>query len=262
MHFLAQNLKSLRKRESLTQQDFAKLLGVKRSLIGAYEESRAEPRLSLLQLIAGRFKLTLDQLISQPLEAGSGQSNDVSGQHLRILPIAIDRDTNVERSTLVPVKAAAGYLGGYGDVEFIESLPSFSLPFPELPDGRTYRIFQIEGDSMLPIHSGAYVICSYVQDWTDIKNDQCYIVLSKDEGIVFKRVLNNAADASLTMKSDNTAFSPYELPLDQVIEVWKAHGVVSFDELNTPSSSADLASDISQMKQQLAMLMKTIAPAK
>ncbi len=261
MHFLAENLKSIRKFHNLTQQDFAKQLGVKRSLIGAYEEGRAEPRISFLQLVAERFEVSLDQLVSQPLEKGEGHKRYAEGQHLRILPIAIDKDTNDERSTLVPVKAAAGYLGGYGDVEFIESLPSFSLPFPELPSGRTYRIFQIEGDSMLPVPSGAYIICSYVQDWNDVKNDHCYVVLSKDDGIAFKRVLNNMTDGSFTMKSDNPEFKPYELPVDQIIEVWKSHGIVSFEDLMNASTESDLASEVRDLKQQMQLLIEAVKPS-
>ncbi len=49
------NLKFLRKKNGLTQAQLAEKLNIKRSLIGAYEEGRAEPRLSTLVNISRLF---------------------------------------------------------------------------------------------------------------------------------------------------------------------------------------------------------------
>jgi len=46
---LNENIRTLRKKLQLTQDEFAQKLGIKRSLVGAYEEGRAEPRAELLQ---------------------------------------------------------------------------------------------------------------------------------------------------------------------------------------------------------------------
>lgn len=227
MHYIAENLKALRKEKGWTQSEFARQLGVKRSLIGAYEEGRADPRISFLQLICEKFGLTMDKLITRPIGEQSGNPvTDVRGSSLRVLPITIDREKKAEMAALVPVQAAAGYMTGYGDVEYIESLPVFDLPFPELTRGRTYRLFQIRGESMLPIPPKSYIICSYVMDWTSIRNDQCYVILGKSEGIVFKRVLNNLALGYLTLKSDNPEFETYNLPVEEILEVWQAEGSV------------------------------------
>ena len=52
------NLKYLRKLRGWTQEEFAKKLRIKRSLLGAYEEERADPRMEVLEVIADMFKLT------------------------------------------------------------------------------------------------------------------------------------------------------------------------------------------------------------
>lgn len=226
--YLSQNIRYLRKQMGFTQSDLAERLGLKRPVIGAYEEGRAEPRLQTLQMMAGFFGHSIDQLINTDLSTGVS-SADASGKALRILPIAIDANTQEERITLVPVKAAAGYLNGFGDLDYVASLPNFSMPFPELPADRTYRVFQIRGDSMLPIPSKAYVICEYVQDWTSLKTDERYVFLTKDDGIVFKRVRILPEKRQYEMISDNTDFKPYTIKQSQVLEVWKARGVMSFD---------------------------------
>src|SRR6185503_14118792 len=95
---------------------------------------------------------------------------------------------NKENIEVVPLKAKAGYKNGYADPDFIKKLPTFQLPI--LFDDRTYRMFQIEGDSMLPIPPKSWVIAEFIENWYDIKTGQPCILLTQDEGIVFKIVYN------------------------------------------------------------------------
>ena len=163
MSFLNANIKYLRKEHGMTQGDLASRLGLKRSLIGAYEEHRAEPKLATMQKLSYLFQISLEDLINTELGTNEpGSPVDTEGRTLRVLPIVVDSE-NKEHITLVNESARAGYTGSYADPEFIESLPSFSLPVKELYTEQTYRLFQINGDSMLPITSGSYVICGYVQ---------------------------------------------------------------------------------------------------
>src|SRR5271167_4151559 len=67
MSIAGQNLKYLRKLRGWTQEEFAIKLGIKRSLIGAYEEERADPRLEVLEIVADIFKLSLDELFLKDL---------------------------------------------------------------------------------------------------------------------------------------------------------------------------------------------------
>jgi len=63
MSFAGKNLRYLRKLRGWTQEEFATKLKIKRSLIGAYEEERAEPRLDVLENMCSIFKLSLDELL-------------------------------------------------------------------------------------------------------------------------------------------------------------------------------------------------------
>ncbi|MCR5889774.1 helix-turn-helix transcriptional regulator [Hymenobacter sp. J193] len=58
------NLKFWRRELSLTQAQIAEKLGIKRSLVGAYEEGRAEPKLTTLVNMARLFGISLDQLVT------------------------------------------------------------------------------------------------------------------------------------------------------------------------------------------------------
>ena len=66
------NLKYLRKLRGWTQEEFAQKLRIKRSLLGAYEEERADPRMEVLEVVADMFKLSLDELLRKDLAEGKG----------------------------------------------------------------------------------------------------------------------------------------------------------------------------------------------
>jgi transcriptional regulator with XRE-family HTH domain len=51
----------------LTQEQFARRIGIKRSLLGAYEEARANPNLDNLMNIAKIFGTTVDNLLKNDL---------------------------------------------------------------------------------------------------------------------------------------------------------------------------------------------------
>tara|TARA_B100000963_G_scaffold340008_1_gene338231 strand:- start:22 stop:786 length:765 start_codon:yes stop_codon:yes gene_type:complete len=244
--YLAGNLKFLRKSKKLTQAQFAEKVGLTRSVIGAYEEGRAEPKLQSLLIMSQFFDLSLDDFLLTPID--SNIETSFQGSPLRVLPISVDKSTDKELVTLVPYKAAAGYLAGFEDVEYISSLPTFHLPLSELPQDQSYRAFQIEGDSMLPIASGAYVIGSFMENWAQVGGNKSYIVVMKDEGIVFKRLEKNKS--SWTFHSNNADFESYRVEPAEVSEIWQARAHLSFSFPNQPSKS-DAMQDIQNQLSQL-----------
>ena len=143
----------------------------------------------------------------------------LKGSNLRVLATTVNND-NDENIELVAEKAKAGYATGFADPEYIKVLPTFTMPF--LSHDRKYRTFQISGDSMLPIPDGSYVTGEYVIDWTYIRSGQPYIVLTQDDGIVFKIVDNKIEhEGKLTLSSLNPLYHPYDLPAADIKEVWK-----------------------------------------
>lgn len=65
--YLAANIKHLRDKNNITQQQLADAIGIKRVTLGSYEEGRAEPKIIGLQKLAEYFKITLDELINKQL---------------------------------------------------------------------------------------------------------------------------------------------------------------------------------------------------
>ena len=154
----------------------------------------------------------------------------------------------------VPVKAAAGYLNGYGDPEFIDELNTFTLP---MLSGGDYRAFEIVGDSMMPTPSGSVIVGERVSSLDDVKTNQTYIVVSKADGIVYKRILkNNRQKNKLTLVSDNPAYQPYNINSDEVLEVWQAQMIITKANTQQRWDVGQLANLVNNLQQQVSSIKK------
>lgn len=226
MAAINENIRFIRKQLKLTQDQFGQQLGIKRSLVGAYEEGRAEPRLELLHKMASMAGLPVDALISTDLnksDAPALEKKDFSrGKEVLVVSIDSNKRDNIE---LVPQKAAAGYMNGYADADYVKELPKFNLP--NLSTG-TYRAFEISGDSMLPILPGTIIVGEYVENLADIKNGKTYILVTNREGIVYKRVFNYLSEnGKLFLVSDNRQYTPFQIDGEDVLEAWSAKAYIS-----------------------------------
>lgn len=241
-----QNLKYLRKLRGWTQEEFANKLRIKRSLLGAYEEERAEPRIDVLEVVCDMFKLTLDDILRKDL-------SDNKGNYLakrRAMKLVSGRPD----IPFVPIKAAAGYLAGFEDPEFIDELNTFTLP---MLTGGNYRAFEIVGDSMLPTPSGSVIVGEKLENLDDVKNNIACIVVSRNEGIVYKRVQKNGRQKNkLTLVSDNPVFHPYTVNAEEVLEMWQAQVVISRTNSQNRWDMSQLATVVSDLQQQVTSLKK------
>jgi transcriptional regulator with XRE-family HTH domain len=222
----------------------ANALGITRSKLNALESGQTKaPQPEDYVNYSAFFKISVDTLLKIDLpklgelrvrELESGNDVYMAGSKIRILAITVDKD-NKENVEYVPIKAKAGYRSGYNDPEFIATLPKFSMP--NLPEGGTFRMFPISGDSMLPIPDGSDVIAEYVEDWKNIKADTlCIVILKGEQEFVFKQVTVQT-DGNVLLKSLNTIYSPYNVPNEDVLEVWKYY---KYQTSELPEPTTDL----------------------
>lgn len=250
---ISDNLRYLRKKKGLTQQQFADLMEIKRSLVGAYEEDRADPRYDLLKKFALFYELTIDELINERINDKWKPKPKSEASNLRVLSISVDSQDR-ENIELVPVKASAGYLNGYADPQFISELPKFHLPF--LKQG-TFRAFEIKGDSMLPLPSETIVIGEYLENWNDLKPGETYVFITKDDGVVYKRAGNKFKENKpVKLISDNPVFDPYTVSSEDILEIWKSKAYIStvFPEPVSEPTMESITSMMAQMQKSIAQL--------
>lgn len=211
------NIKHLRSLKGFSQERFAEVLGWSRSMVGSYEEGRSEPPIDRLIDLSDYFKLPIDILVKNDLTKAKDTSFMQIGNQRLLFPITVD-ENDEELIEIIPTQASAGYLAGYADPEYIEQLQKIKLPF--LPTG-THRAFPIKGDSMLPVKDGSYIVAKFVDDISDVKDGRTYIVLTKNDGLVYKRVYKHFTEQALFLKSDNKAYEPYHVPIEEVLEIWE-----------------------------------------
>jgi hypothetical protein len=195
----------------------------------------------------------------------SGLYADVSGKQLRVLTAMVDQEDN-ELIEMIPQEARAGYTTGYADPDYLKVLPTFSLPF--LSKDRKYRSFPIKGDSMPPVEEGSYVVAEYIQNWGSIRNGTPCIVVTKDDGIVFK-IVNNcfAANQSFELCSTNPMYAPYFVHVNDVLEMWKFVNYISpslpemrVDDQQLSRSIQDLQREVADLKRSITGEGNTYSP--
>lgn len=265
MEILASNIRLLRKRRRLSQEELASAIGITRSAINSYENKLADPPLQIVLRLAEFFKISIDRLVRQDLsklreselsEIDRGMDMEMLGRKLRILTTAVDlrNDTLTE---LVPEKAKAGYTTGYSDPEFIKELPVLQLPF--LSKNRKYRAFTISGDSMPPVCNGDIVIGEYVDDWLNAKSNVPYILVTRNEGIVFKIVKNLLAESgTFLLISTNVVYKPYSIPVDEVLEIWKFRYYISSELISDDPTKESIAKSLRNIQEDLSGIKRRL----
>lgn len=261
----AANLKFLRKRRNRSQDETACALGVKRTTWSAYEQGVSEPGFETLIKISEYFKIPIDILIKQDIsrfpeskirELEIAGDVDIYGKNLRVVVTTVNSDEE-ENIELVPVRAKAGYTGGFADPEFIKILPTFRLPF--LSKEKKYRAFQISGDSMPPVSDGSWVTGKYVENWTEIKDGKPYIVVTREDGIVFKILFNRIeSSGTLLLCSTNPVYQPYEVSINDILEIWEFVNYISevlpepnINQKQLTNTVLSIQREVSEMKKEL-----------
>lgn len=262
----SKNIKLLRKRRKRTQDDVSKALEMKRSTLSGYENEVAKPSIEVLIAFSDYFNISIDTLVKVDLsELSENQLSElergfdvfIKGSQLRVLTSTVNNEDN-ENIELVTEKAQAGYTRGFADPDYISALPVFNLPF--LQRERKYRTFQVAGDSMLPIPEGAWITGEFVQDWYTVKNNEAYIILTLNEGVVFKIVENKIRPyRKLTLYSLNPIYAPYDIDILDIKEIWKFVHFISSEIPDPKDSKNDLISVIKNLKADVDSIKQIVS---
>lgn len=260
--FFHSNIRFLRERKHLSQEEFAQSIGISRVKLQALESGRTRnPVAEDLVKFSECFRVSIDTLLKvnlsvlgemkvRELEAG----NDVymTGSKIRVLAISVDKE-NKENSELVPVSAKAGYRSGCTDPQYIAALPKFNVPI--LPRQGTFRTFPISGDSMLPVPDKSLITGRYVENWKELKPDTpCILILNAVDDFVFKMVTVQK-EGSILLRSLNKLYEPYIVAAREVLEIWK------FEILHS-TELPESATDLQELKTMLQGISKDISRRK
>ncbi len=123
---------------------------------------------------------------------------------------------------LIPIEAMAGVLSGNSAQVMERDCEHYNIPMFK---GAEFLI-RISGDSMQPkYYSGDIVACKRLPLDTFFQWNRVYVVDS-EQGVIIKRVRRGSDDRHIVFVSDNTAYEPFELPLEKIYSIALVVGVV------------------------------------
>ena len=223
---LLERLKQIRNHLGLSQEKFAASLGLKQGSYSDIErgkvKSLSESGMMLLKIT---YNINPDWVANENgsmfLEAPPGNDKLLTEFEYINVP-------------LVPVRGKAGYLTGYGDAEYLESLPTRPVIVDREYKGR-YRCFEVDGDSMddgsrdsvcdRDIVLGREVQRELWQNKLHIK-DWNFIIVHKN-GITVKNIVeHNLEKHIITCHPLNPIYPDYDLHLNDVIELYNLIKIV------------------------------------
>jgi hypothetical protein len=263
MEGVAQKIRAIINEFNLNNYSFSKRIGVTSTTVDSIingrpqpdgSRKRTKPGYDVLMSIINEFDINPDYLFGkddQMIRSDVRKPATYSG-----MPqvVAVNPSGN-ENVVYVPIKARAGYLSGYGDTEYIESLPTFNMP--HLTNG-TYRCFEVYGNSMVrTFFDGDLVFGKYVESLSDIKDGRVYVIVSRDDGIVLKRVINRIEErGKLILKSDNKNgnYPTYTIDAEDIMEVWY---VTMFASKQMPEP-VDIYDRLHELESQLVELRESL----
>lgn len=216
MSLFSDNIRTLRARHKISQEKLAESLCITRGRYVKYEDGSSEAPYDILKKIAHYYHISIDLLLSVDVRKIDTEDLLKLENNRLVLPIMIDREGE-NFIEVVTQKVKAGYLNGYADPEYIESLQQISLPFLGL--GK-HRGFPVEGDSMPPHEDGSIIIGRYVESLGEVNDGRTYIFITKSEGMVYKRLNKNKKNA-LVLESDNRLYPNYEVKASDILEIWE-----------------------------------------
>lgn len=220
------NIKNIRQLYNLTQEEFALALGITRELVNKMEKGKcgiSRGTKALLQQFVESRKCENNSLqtVSDVQIFGTPRSRAASQ------PYYLERREQKKTSLamqvpLVGIKAQAGYVRGFEQVDYLDTLEKYSLPPGVNPTGAVWSYFEVDGESMEPtLYAGDVILASMLphEDWADVKNFCVYIILTSEQ-LMVKRVYQKSA-AEWVLISDNEDVAPQVvLPVDAIKQVW------------------------------------------
>ncbi|AXE18363.1 transcriptional regulator [Runella rosea] len=100
MSIVSDNMKYLRKLHGMTQDQFARRLGIKRASVGAYEEQRANPNIDVLKLMSKLFNVSVDDLLKKDLRKIRETPNLLPIDKPAVAPLVTEPKVGIEPQTL------------------------------------------------------------------------------------------------------------------------------------------------------------------
>ena len=218
-------------KEGLNKNSCSKAIGISNNvtITRIINEHRTPSRATCEKIVSAFPIYNLEWLLT-----GEGDMlTDTQSQTFHSNARQVD-DLSYMNVPVIHIKAQCGYLAGYGDAEYIDTLPTMPVIVDQTYHGK-YRIFEAEGDSMddgsrNSICDGDKLLCREVRRdlWLPKLhiNDWYFVIVHRTKGISIKQITAQDDYGNITCHSLNELFNDYTVNLDDVVEIYNVIKVV------------------------------------
>jgi len=221
MLYISDNLKYLRGKRTLSQQEAADSMKFGLDQYKKYEYGKNTPPAESLLVISRFYGVSIDLFLTVDLSKVKIDDLMKLENNRILMPIAVDRNGE-NLIEVVTHKAKAGYAaGGYAEFKFISELDHISLPW--LGKNEKYRVLPIDGDSMPPHNNDSYIVGKYIEKLGDVVDGRTYVIVTYNREMVYKR-LNRNGKNDFMLNSDNRFYKSYEVKFSEIAEIWEYAG--------------------------------------
>ena len=207
--------------KKIGQKKFAETCGLSAGYVNAIRKSIQPDKIS-------KIAMQFPELNTGWLLTGNGEMLNSS----EIKPVSNVEFLNIP---FLPIHAQGGYGRGYGDHEYIESLPTYPVIVDKNYKGK-YRVFEVDGDSMddgtrNAIYNGDKILCREVKRelWTSKLHykDWYFVICMKNDGITIKQITaHDVEKAIIRCHPLNPIFDDFEVDLNEVAELYNVIKIV------------------------------------
>lgn len=204
------DVKRLREKLELSQQELADLTGLPKGRINAWEQRNTGPTKmedsKIIQDFIDRNGVNLDE----------NKSDQIENRRKRKL------SSGPFMVPFVPVKAQAGYAKALDQITYTTDLEKYSLPPGIDHRGAEWMYWEVEGDSMLPtFRSKDILLASLVPaiDWPDIKNYYVYVLVFADY-VAVKRIFKKSSDKWVLISDNEKEYPQKLINISDVTQLW------------------------------------------
>ncbi len=196
------NVKEIRKKLGVTQEEFAELLGVSRNTVLNYEKGENIPS----------SKSTILRKLLRLSEEKNINSTNVSLKEKLIPRVEIE------------------VVGGNGNnvFGFTENDVKEYYKIPLFDKLKIDFLVSLSGSSMQPkYNSGDILGCKTIIEHTFIEWNKPHVIATKSRGMLFKRIKKGSSEDTLLLVSENPEYDPFEVPKDEITGLAIVVGYIS-----------------------------------
>lgn len=197
----------------------AENIGISSSMMTEICKERSNIGTIPLQNFVTKYNISANWLLT-------GEGSMISEEEIKPMPIATDAPSS-DCLPLIPIEVMAGYNGTDMPGVALSECPMYCVP--EFVSAGAQFLIRVSGSSMYPkYNSGDILACRRIPDITFFQWGKVYVIDSC-QGAMVKRIFEGQQPGTITCKSDNQSYPPFELPKQEIRSLSIVIGVIRLE---------------------------------